>query len=179
MPRSVAEPGHEFLARKLREASNPVTVLITGPVSNLAVALKAEPDLVSRIETVVWMGGALNVSGNVRDYEHDGSAEWNAYWDPPAVHSLWHWAGWVLTGPPTFTVIAAAGNFASNHVQFDVSTGQHATVDLEDVANGLFDGFAEPGTYHFNLEFYDRLLKPGAAKAMPTRISNPIQKPHG
>jgi inosine-uridine nucleoside N-ribohydrolase len=90
MPRSVAEPGHEFLARKLREASNPVTVLITGPVSNLAVALKAEPDLVSRIETVVWMGGALNVSGNVRDYEHDGSAEWNAYWDPPAVHSLWH-----------------------------------------------------------------------------------------
>jgi purine nucleosidase len=35
------------------------------------------------------MGGALKVEGNVRDYEHDGSAEWNAYWDPPAVYRLW------------------------------------------------------------------------------------------
>ncbi|RMG99369.1 MAG: hypothetical protein D6706_05605 [Chloroflexi bacterium] len=35
------------------------------------------------------MGGALKVDGNVRDYEHDGSAEWNAYWDPPATYSLW------------------------------------------------------------------------------------------
>lgn len=85
----VDEPGHIFLARKLREAQNPVTVLITGPVTNLAAALTAEPDLASKIEEVVWMGGALRTGGNVRDYEHDGSAEWNAYWDPPATHHLW------------------------------------------------------------------------------------------
>ncbi len=89
LPAPVAEPGHEFLARKLREASHPLTILITGPVSNLAVALESEPELASNIEEVVWMGGALGVPGNVRDYEHDGSAEWNAYWDPPATHSLW------------------------------------------------------------------------------------------
>ncbi len=83
------EPGHLFLARKLREADKPVTVLITGPVSNLAAALSAEPELAAKIEEVVWMGGALEVTGNVRDYEHDGSAEWNAYWDPPSAHSLW------------------------------------------------------------------------------------------
>ena len=35
------------------------------------------------------MGGALNVPGNVKDYEHDGSAEWNVYWDPPSAHTLW------------------------------------------------------------------------------------------
>lgn len=85
----VPEPGHKFLARKLKEADAPVTVLITGPVSNLAVALTAEPALVAKIEEVVWMGGAINVPGNVRDYEHDGSAEWNVYWDPPATHRLW------------------------------------------------------------------------------------------
>ncbi len=89
LPTPVPEPGHEFLARKLREAYEPITVLITGPVSNLAAALATEPDLVANIEEVVWMGGALNVTGNVRDYEHDGSAEWNAYWDPPATHCLW------------------------------------------------------------------------------------------
>lgn len=88
-PKPVSEPGHKFLARKLREAGEPVTVLITGPVTNLAAALSAEPDLAAKIEEVVWMGGAINVAGNVRDYEHDGSAEWNAYWDPPATHALW------------------------------------------------------------------------------------------
>lgn len=89
LPASVPEPGHEFIARKLREAKNPLTVLITGPVSNLAMALSREPDLATKIEEVVWMGGALGVSGNVHDYEHDGSAEWNAYWNPPATHALW------------------------------------------------------------------------------------------
>ncbi len=85
----VTEPGHEFIARKLRQATEPLTVLITGPVTNLAAALKQEPDLAAKIDEVVWMGGALQVEGNVRDYEHDGSAEWNAYWDPPATAALW------------------------------------------------------------------------------------------
>lgn len=85
----VSEPGHIFLARKLRAADKPLTVLITGPVSNLAAALTLEPELATKIEEIVWMGGALNVQGNVRDYEHDGSAEWNAYWDPPGTYDLW------------------------------------------------------------------------------------------
>jgi len=89
LPAAVDEPGHEFIARKLREARRPVTVLITGPVTNLAAALSAEPDLAGHIEEVVWMGGALHVRGNVQDYEHDGTAEWNAYWDPPGTHRLW------------------------------------------------------------------------------------------
>jgi purine nucleosidase len=84
-----SEPGHEFLAGKLRATAEPMTVLITGPVSNLAAALTKEPHLADKIEEVVWMGGALNVPGNVRDYEHDGSAEWNSYWDPPATYNLW------------------------------------------------------------------------------------------
>jgi purine nucleosidase len=82
------EAGHEFLARKLRESSR-VTVLVTGPLTNLAASLDADPTLAQHIEEVVWMGGAINVPGNVRTYEHDGSAEWNAFWDPPAVARLW------------------------------------------------------------------------------------------
>ncbi|GAB4426575.1 MAG: nucleoside hydrolase [Anaerolineae bacterium] len=87
--RLVPEPGHLFLARKLRQAESPVTVLMTGPATNLAAALQAEPELAAKIAEVVWMGGALHVPGNVLDHEHDGSAEWNVYWDPPAAHTLW------------------------------------------------------------------------------------------
>ncbi len=89
LPSPVPEAGHKFLTRKLQAAEAPLTVLLTGPVSNLAAALTAEPELAAKIEEIVWMGGALKVDGNVRDYEHDGSAEWNAYWDPPATHRLW------------------------------------------------------------------------------------------
>ncbi|MFQ5612015.1 MAG: nucleoside hydrolase [Anaerolineae bacterium] len=89
LPAPSPEPGHEFLARKLREARQPLTVLVTGPVTNLAAALAADPGLAAKIGEVVWMGGALRVGGNVRDHEHDGSAEWNVYWDPPSAHTLW------------------------------------------------------------------------------------------
>jgi inosine-uridine nucleoside N-ribohydrolase len=49
LPSPMSEPGHEFLARKLREAETPVTILITGPVTNLAAALKVEPELSAKI----------------------------------------------------------------------------------------------------------------------------------
>ncbi|MEM7131256.1 MAG: nucleoside hydrolase [Chloroflexota bacterium] len=84
------EPGHEWIARILKDVPHPIHVLVTGPLSNLSMALCSEPSLASTIKEVIWMGGALNVRGNVQDYEHDGSAEWNAYWDPPAAYDIFH-----------------------------------------------------------------------------------------
>jgi purine nucleosidase len=83
------EPGQAYLARTLREAPRPVTLLITGPLSTLAAALDTAPEIEGNIERVLWMGGALNVPGGVQDSGHDGSAEWNVYWDPIAAHRVW------------------------------------------------------------------------------------------
>jgi purine nucleosidase len=86
-------PGLELLKRLLREARAPVTLLVTGPLTNLATLLTQEAALSGKIAEVVWMGGALDVPGNVSpadEPEHDGSAEWNAYWDPLAVQTVWH-----------------------------------------------------------------------------------------
>jgi purine nucleosidase len=90
--RLVAEPGQDFLAQVLLSAPEPVTVLVTGPLTTLATALDTASAIEERIAEVVWMGGALDVAGNVDpSYEpgHDMSAEWNAYWDPPAVARVW------------------------------------------------------------------------------------------
>jgi purine nucleosidase len=84
-----AEPGQQFLVQRLRAAERPVTLLVTGPLTNLAFALDTAPEVAAKIERLVWMGGALNVPGNVRDSEHDGSAEWNVYWDAPAARRVW------------------------------------------------------------------------------------------
>lgn len=72
----------------LATVTEPVTVLLTGPCSTLVHALALAPELASRIGQVVWMGGAVDVPGNVQTYNHDGSAEWNAFWYPEAARQL-------------------------------------------------------------------------------------------
>jgi purine nucleosidase len=88
----LAEPGQDFMVRVLKEASEPVTLLMTGPLTNLAHALDTAPEIEAKIQRLIWMGGALNVPGNVeKNWEpgQDGSAEWNAYWDPISVARVW------------------------------------------------------------------------------------------
>ncbi|HEV3365389.1 MAG TPA: nucleoside hydrolase [Acidimicrobiia bacterium] len=81
--------GEEFLIRTVLEAPEPVTLVVTGPLTNLAWALESEPALEGNIEEVVVMGGAFDVAGNVCDPGHDGSAEWNLYWDAPSAKRVW------------------------------------------------------------------------------------------
>lgn len=88
----VAQTGQAFMARLLAECPELVTVLVTGPLTTVAAALDLEPSIEEKIARVVWMGGALEVAGNIDPILEGGqdlTAEWNAYWDPPAVARLW------------------------------------------------------------------------------------------
>lgn len=88
----LTESGQDFLVRALQTSPIPVTLLMTGPLTNLAYALDTAPEIETKIQRLVWMGGALNVPGNVeKNWEpgQDGSAEWNSYWDPIAVARVW------------------------------------------------------------------------------------------
>jgi purine nucleosidase len=88
----VEETGQKFMVKVLQEATEPVTLMVTGPLTTVATALTLAPEIESKIQEIVWMGGALNVPGNVEKVfapEHDGSAEWNAFWDPFAVEQIW------------------------------------------------------------------------------------------
>jgi pyrimidine-specific ribonucleoside hydrolase len=69
------------LADVLREADDPVTIVAVGPLTNVAATLTSHPELTARINRIVVMGGAVDVSGNVPDTP---SAEWNLYVDPEA-----------------------------------------------------------------------------------------------
>ncbi|HEY9610870.1 nucleoside hydrolase [Allocoleopsis sp.] len=86
------ETGQEFMVRSLLGADRPVTLMVTGPLTTVAAALDLAPQIERKIEKIVWMGGALNVPGNVEqslEPAQDGSAEWNVYWDPLAAHRVW------------------------------------------------------------------------------------------
>ncbi|MBJ8345425.1 nucleoside hydrolase [Antrihabitans sp. YC2-6] len=56
-----------------------VTGLVTGPLTNLALALKAEPQLPQLLRRLVVMGGAFHYAGNTTP-----TAEWNISVDPEA-----------------------------------------------------------------------------------------------
>jgi purine nucleosidase len=81
--------GDALLRDTLRSASEPVTVLCTGPLTPLAMILD-QPDgaaLLGKIGSLLWMGGAINVGGNLDPETLPASvanafAEWNVFSDP-------------------------------------------------------------------------------------------------
>jgi inosine-uridine nucleoside N-ribohydrolase len=74
----VPEHAVERLARTLREAPEPVTVVATGPLTNVATLLLEHPDVRAHIARLVVMGGSTG-RGNYRPY-----AEFNVAFDPEA-----------------------------------------------------------------------------------------------
>jgi purine nucleosidase/pyrimidine-specific ribonucleoside hydrolase len=68
----------DFLADRLRMASGPVTLIPTGPLTNIALLLAHHPDVAGDIERIVLMGGSI-AEGNVTP-----AAEFNIWVDPEA-----------------------------------------------------------------------------------------------
>ncbi|MFM4821817.1 pyrimidine-specific ribonucleoside hydrolase RihA [Aeromonas hydrophila] len=74
----VAMTALELMAKCLRESPEPVTLVPTGPLTNIALLLAAHPGLKSKIARIVLMGGAAG-PGNWTP-----AAEFNIYVDPQA-----------------------------------------------------------------------------------------------
>lgn len=100
------EPAADQLARLARQQPGALTVLALGPLTNLALALRAEPALPRLLHHVVIMGGALSVSGNTT---------------PQAESNIWH-------DPEAADAVLAAG-FACTLVPLDVTRRATATRD--------------------------------------------------
>ncbi len=73
------------LLLNFKETIRKSNIIITGPLTDLAKALQKDSSIVQYIEKLVGGWSTLPKNGNVLEPEHDGSAEWNAYWDPEAV----------------------------------------------------------------------------------------------
>lgn len=96
--------GEAHLRRTLEEATAPVAILALGPLTPLRLALEDRPELMDKIERLVWMGGAVDVPGNLDPATLPGvpvgdRAEWNAFWDPPA-------ADWIFRNLPAPITLA-------------------------------------------------------------------------
>jgi purine nucleosidase len=79
----VTEDAPHHLVRLLSGAGS-YTLLETGPLTNVADALKINPSIGKHIQRIFVMGGAVRVPGNVEQKGHDNSAEWNIFNQPQA-----------------------------------------------------------------------------------------------
>lgn len=86
-----AHPSPELIVSVIQQSPQPVTVFVTGPCTNLAKALRIDPEIKNNIAAVYIMGGAVYAPGNIYDFypEHDNKvAEWNFVADPQAAKEV-------------------------------------------------------------------------------------------
>lgn len=76
------DPRHavDFIIETVMGSEDPVTLVPTGPLSNIGMAIRKEPRILDHIEEIVLMGGAYQ-HGNVTP-----AAEFNIYADGEAAH---------------------------------------------------------------------------------------------
>lgn len=72
----------ELMRHTIVSSSDPITVVVTGPMTNLAQLLRDHPEVKGNIKEVIFMGGSTN-GGN-----HTPSAEFNTFADPEALQEV-------------------------------------------------------------------------------------------
>lgn len=69
-----------YMIETIKKSTTKVTIVTTGPMTNLALALRVDPSIIQNIDEVVIMGGSFT-NGNVTP-----AAEFNILCDPEAAH---------------------------------------------------------------------------------------------
>jgi len=72
----------DWIASTLVASQDPVTLLATGPLTNVALLFARYPELAARLDRIVLMGGAI-AEGNATP-----AAEFNIWADPEAAHRV-------------------------------------------------------------------------------------------
>ena len=135
---ALSEPADAFLCRMAREHKGELVVCAVGPITNVANAIKLDPEFATNVKKIVFMGGAANVPGNISEY-----AEANTFNDPHALNVV------INSGAPTLMV------------GLDIT--MQTLIKSEDFvalakASPYLGGFLQEAS-HFYLDFYKNFVK--------------------
>ncbi|MBV9515158.1 MAG: nucleoside hydrolase, partial [Mycobacteriaceae bacterium] len=132
--------------------------LVTGPLTNLALALRAEPALPELLRRLVIMGGSFGYRGNT-----DLVAEWNICVDPEAAAEvLAAWSGRenlpiilglnltekIVMSPATLTRLAAAVGCSTVEMNVRDARGQRSVA-----SNPLIRALEDAMRFYFEFHF--------------------------
>ncbi len=166
-PRSSAQ----FIVDMARAQPGELTLVAVGPLGNLSLALKLEPNLPQLLREVILMGGTILEPGNVSPV-----AEANIWNDPHAADPVFT-AGWKLTMvglDVTHRVILPVSLFkkiASHHQHLATDTLYQAVSFYADFYSGLYPRVAEIyGCFGHDVLAFIYLVSPDLFKTEQGRI---------
>jgi purine nucleosidase len=83
--RRMAEPtpAHDFLVETIAARRGKLILVTLGPLTNVALALERDADMLSRVDSFALMGGAYRTAGNTTP-----TSEWNMHVDPDAARAV-------------------------------------------------------------------------------------------
>jgi inosine-uridine nucleoside N-ribohydrolase len=77
-------PAAQLMVDTIKSSAEPVLLVVTGPLTNLAEALRMEASIIVNIKAVYIMGGSINQPGNIKSVWpsiDNNAAEWNIWTD--------------------------------------------------------------------------------------------------
>lgn len=153
LPESVpdveTEDAVDLMIETIKNSPEPVAILATGPLTNIAEALRQDPSIIDNIEVVQIMGGAVFTEGNLPvlsepPFSTNTVAEFNIWIDPVAAQEVFNAAeaglkiqltpldatnniefdredyqAWLDTGTPESTIAAEFLDYALTVIQSD------------------------------------------------------------
>ena len=98
------EAAAAFMVRKAREFPGEVTVIALGPLTDIALAIRLDPEFSQLVKEFVFMGGSFSPPLDnyfSAEYVNNPRHEFNLWWDPEAARIVLH-APWKrITNTPT------------------------------------------------------------------------------
>ena len=75
----------DYLIERALAEPNQMSIFPIGPLTNIAMAIRKQPELIKIVKELVIMGGAIQEGGNITPL-----AEFNIFADPHAAHIVFH-----------------------------------------------------------------------------------------
>lgn len=176
LPSRIEAGGHaetlsaaEFIVKMARQHPGEITLVAVGPLGNLGLALKLEPQLPKLLKQVVLMAGAVDEPGNVSPV-----AEANVWNDPDAADLVFT-AGWDLTMvglDVTHRVVLLSKFFerlAQHHKHVAMDTLHHAVKFYSDFYSSIRPDMGH-GCYGHDVLAFVWLVAPELFKTQSGRV---------
>jgi inosine-uridine nucleoside N-ribohydrolase len=180
----VADDAPHYLVKAL-SGDGVYTILETGPLTNIADALRLDPSIRKHIGRIFVMGGAVRTGGNVEQKGHDGSAEWNFFNQPQAAAAV------ILSGIPITLVSLDATNRTPLTQAFLDRLGKQTSIASQLAVQSWRPVVAQVGNdkyYFWDTLTAAALLEPGVVKTERLKIrvitagtsqGRTVEDPHG
>jgi pyrimidine-specific ribonucleoside hydrolase len=102
----------DLLKEILESSSEKVSILALGPLTNIAELFSLHPNLLKKVEKLFFMGGAVDVPGNLSVINGNTVAEWNVFADPCAAKKVFQ------LGIPIYLIALDATNHTPLTIKF-------------------------------------------------------------